>query len=180
MFSHANNKPGEQHLWHGEQSRVQSGLCQVPGLEKLRPVPVSLRSPTSLHGAAPDTSPRTWSQCWGRGPSAGDVVPVPGLRSQCRGHAPGRDQQQVARCKAPVSCSSRCCMAVRIPSSVLSHCGTDSSKSQPEARGATARYFPSKTHAMLWLQTSRFDFIGKECCEPGFREQFISRNFFPW
>lgn len=122
----------------------------------------------------------TWSQCRGCGPSAGDAVPVPGLRSQCRGHAPGRDQQQVARCKAPVSCSSRCCMAARIPSSVLSHCGTDSSKSQPEARGATARYFPSKTHAMLWLQTSRFDFIGKECCEPGFREQFISRNFFPW
>lgn len=88
MFSHANNKPGEQHLWHGEQSRVQSGLCQVPGLEKLRPVPVSLRSPTSLHGAAPDTSPRTWSQCWGRGPSAGDVVPVLGMWSQCQGCGP--------------------------------------------------------------------------------------------
>lgn len=136
-------------------------------------MPVSLRSPTLLHGAAPDTSPGTWSQYRGCVPSAGDVFPVPG--TCCRqGPAAGSAVQ------GPVSCSSRCCTAARIPSSVLSHCGTDSSNSRPEARGAMARYFPSKTHAMLWLQTSRFDFIGKECCELGFREQFISRNFFPW
>lgn len=112
MFSHANNKPGEQHLWHGEQSRVQSGLRQVPGRSRLAgKAQTCAREPLLSNLTAwgcPGHVPQdlvpvlgTWSQCRGCGPSARVAFPVPGTCSR-QGPAAGSAVQGPHELQQPV------------------------------------------------------------------------------